>query len=131
MDASSMARPMSATSGIISLDQRVRLIFPSSKFSPNETIFCAPNRHGTHLPQDSFRKNSSEFTASSHVATFGVNDQSRAERLRRTECAEQIQLQFQIENIQFSCVWIESAAPNECLPRFVVRVIARQTGRVS
>ena len=25
-------------------------------------------------------------------------------------------------------VWIESAAPNECLPRFVVRVIARQTG---
>ena len=68
MDASPIVVPSSLISGTSSCSQRCAVIPPASRFAPSEAIFCEPIRHGTHFPQDSLRKNSSDFTASATMS---------------------------------------------------------------
>ena len=105
-------------------------IWPATRFVPNETIFCEPIRHGTHLPHDSLRKNSSEFSACSAMSRpFRVDDQPGAERLRRAQRAEEIQLQLEVEDVDLGRVRIDASPARERLPRLVVHVVARQAPR--
>ena len=118
IDASSIALPISSTSGSNLILPRVGAdLSHRANLMPSDAIFCEPSRHGTHLPHDSLRKNSIELTACSAMSrSFGINDQPRAERLRWTQRAEKIQLQFKIEDVELGRSWIE--------PRRVPRVPA-------
>src|SRR5438270_11511275 len=63
----------------------------------------------------------------SHVSVLGVNHQARAQRLRRTQCPEEIQFQLEVKNVELGGGWIEPASSRQRLPAFVIHAITRQT----
>ena len=62
-----------------------------------------------------------------HVAGVVVHRHPRSQRGRRAECAEDVEFEFEIEELEFGRGRIESPAGGERLPGFVIRVVARQT----
>ena len=63
-----------------------------------------------------------------HIAAFGVDDDAGAEGLGGAEGAEEIEFEFEVEEIEFGGLWGEAASGGEGEPLFIFGVIAGEAG---